>query len=81
MSGPDPAPAVRTHDRLDDAVRAHLAGELKPGEILVSWIVVAATRVMNGGGNVVLAPCGDCMPNWEARGVLAEALSIVGSES
>jgi hypothetical protein len=70
-----------THDQLDDAVRAHVASDLEPGEIVVSWIVVAATRVMDGGGNVILAPAGGCMPNWEARGVLAEALSIVRSES
>lgn len=66
-----------TRDTLDDALRAHVAEQLDPGEIVVTWIAVAATRSVDGGGHVIFTPHQDCMPNWEARGVLATALSIV----
>ena len=67
-----------THDELDDAIRAHAQSLLTPGELIVAWVVLAATRRHDGGGVVIHMPSNDVMPAWEARGIIAEGLIAVG---
>lgn len=61
---------------LDDAVRQHLASYVDDGEVIASWMVLAATRSAEDGG-VVLVETSEAMPQWEARGVLATAMRSV----
>lgn len=67
-----------THQALDEAVRAHAAAEIDPdGEVITSWLVVAATRRFDGGGAVIHLVSDEAMPQWEARGLLSTALRSV----
>ncbi|MGQ0774563.1 MAG: hypothetical protein ACT4NY_09120 [Pseudonocardiales bacterium] len=61
---------------LDEALRTHAASELADdGEVIVSWLALAAVRRHDGGGAVISLPSSGCMPYWEARGLLHEALA------
>lgn len=62
---------------LDDAIRAHVRDLQDEGEVIVSWVVAAATRTYDHGGAVLTAASDDSMPQWEARGILATALRTV----
>jgi hypothetical protein len=62
-----------THRALDDAVRDHLQPHLRPdGEVIVAWLVVAATRAADGGGVVIDEVSDDAIPGWQVRGMVAE---------
>jgi hypothetical protein len=62
---------------LNEAIAAATAHMLADGEIVVSWVVVAATRNYTGGGAVITVVGDDGMPQWEARGLLATAMRSV----
>lgn len=67
-----------TRAALDKAIRDHAADDIRAdGEVIVSWLVLAAIRRYDGGGAVVSMPSGAVMPYWEARGLLHEALACV----
>lgn len=67
-----------TRAELDTAVRAHAASQLEDdGEVIVSWIALAATRRYDGGGVVIHMPSDHAIPYWEARGILTEALTSI----
>lgn len=66
------------HEALDKAIRDHAASELSPdGEVIVSWLALAAVRRHDGGGCVISIPSSGVMPYWEARGLLAEAMAAL----
>lgn len=66
-----------SHEAIDQAIRDHAASELSPdGEVIVSWLALAAVRRHDGGGTVISLPSG-VMPYWEARGLLHEALAAL----
>lgn len=68
----------RTRAALDEAIRAHAASAMNTdGEVIVSWIALAAVRRYDGGGAVIHMPCNDVMPWWEARGILHETLADI----
>lgn len=68
----------RTRAVLDQAIRAHAASSMNPdGEVLVSWLTLAAVRRFDGGGAVISLPSSGVMPFWEARGILTEALAAL----
>lgn len=64
--------------RVDEAI-GDLA-TLQPGEIVVGWVVLAATRHPNGGGQVLRLMNPTHMPPWELKGYLTEALDDVANE-
>jgi hypothetical protein len=69
---------TKTRAQLDEAVRAHAAPQLNTdGEVIVSWITLAATRRYDGGGTVITLPSDSAMPFWEARGLLHESLAAI----
>lgn len=75
---PDEADEDATLAALDQAVRAHAASDLNAdGEVIVSWMALAAVRRYDGGGFVISMPSGTTMPYWEARGILHEALAML----
>jgi hypothetical protein len=64
-----------TRSALDAALRAHAATAMSAdGEVIVSWIALAAVRRYDGGGAVIHMPSSNAMPWWEARGILHETL-------
>lgn len=66
-----------TRDVLDTAVRDHLAAALRPdGEVIVGWLVLAATRSHDGDG-VVLHDASEAMPRWQVRGLIAEMQAVL----
>jgi hypothetical protein len=72
----DRADEEATRTALDAALRAHAASAMyTDGEIVVSWIALAAVRRYDGGGAVIHMPSSDVMPWWEARGILHETLA------
>lgn len=71
-----------TRDALDKAIRDHAADDLRAdGEMIVSWLVLAAVRRYDGGGAVISMPNGAAMPYWEARGILHEALAAIDRQA
>lgn len=66
-----------TRDALDLAVRAHAEDLIDPGEVIVSWIVVLATRRFDGGGAVINLVSDDGLPTYVARGMFGESLSLM----
>jgi hypothetical protein len=78
MTTAEPDNDNTTRAALDDAVRAHAHHQLgSDGEVIVSWITLAATRRYDGGGTVITLPSDQAMPFWEARGILTEALASI----
>jgi len=71
----------QTRAALDDALRAHAAHDLADdGEVIVSWIALAAVRRADGGGVVILMPSDGVMPRWEVLGILYESLRSLDTE-
>jgi hypothetical protein len=71
-----------TRAALDEAVRAHAADVVhSDGEVIVSWLALAAVRRYDGGGVVIQMPSSDVMPWWEARGILHEALAFIDRQA
>lgn len=67
-----------TRAALDIALRAHAMNAIDPsGEVIVTWLALAATRRYDGGGAVIHMPADEAMPFWEARGILGEALAAI----
>jgi hypothetical protein len=72
----------RTRAVLDEALRAHAASAMyADGEVVVSWLALAAVRRYDGGGAVIHMPSSDVMPWWEARGILHEALASIDRQA
>lgn len=69
--------SAETLAALDDAIRAHVRDLQDDGEVVVSWVIAAATRTYEHGGAVLIAASDDSMPQWEARGILSTALRSV----
>ena len=65
----------RTHTALDDAIRAHAADTLDPGELLVNWVVIAGTRHISGGNVITMTY--EAMPDWETEGLLRRAITLI----
>jgi hypothetical protein len=67
---------------LDEAIRAHAADVMSSdGEVIVSWLALAAVRRYDGGGVVIQMPSSEVMPWWEARGILHEALAFIDRQA
>lgn len=67
-----------TRERLDEALRAHMAGDLADdGEVIVSWIAIAATRRHDGGGVILYAGSDEALPRWEVRGMVEEMRGLL----
>ena len=67
-----------TGQALDAALRAHAAAHLTDdGEVIVSWLALAATRRADGGGVVICLPSDGVMPVWEVTGILHETLRVI----
>jgi hypothetical protein len=67
-----------TGQALDAALRAHAAPHLTDdGEVIVSWLALAATRRADGGGVVICLPSDGVMPVWEVIGILHETLRAI----
>jgi hypothetical protein len=78
MTTAEPDDQAETRAQLDTALRAHARHQLgTDGEVIVSWIVLAATRRFDGGGVVITLPSDQAMPFWEARGILGDALAAI----
>lgn len=58
-------------DAIDGALSTMLI--MDPGELVVGWILLGATRSVNGGGQVVRVMSDPTMPPWQVKGILAEA--------
>lgn len=71
-----------TRAALDKAIRDHATSDLRAdGEMIVSWLALAAVRRYDGGGAVITMPNGAAMPYWEARGILHEALAAIDRQA
>lgn len=46
---------------------------MDPGELVVGWVLLAATRNVQGGGQVLRVMSDPTMPPWQMKGILAEA--------
>lgn len=44
------------------------------GEVVISWLVLAATRDHTDSGCVLLMPSGTGIPTWQVKGMLIDAL-------
>lgn len=70
-----------TRDVLDQAVREHMADELRAdGEVIVAWIAIAATRSHDGGGVIIYAGSDEAMPRWQVRGLVEEMRGLLDSD-
>lgn len=80
---PDPADEDALRADLDRAIRSYAATELfNDGEYIVAWIGLAAIIRADGGGAVVTLPGpGDCLPFWQMRGILADAMASVDRQA
>lgn len=67
--------------RLDDAIKAYAEDIVDDGEVIIDWIVCAATRRYDGGGVVITLSGQDGMPEWQARGILTTALRMVDQQT
>jgi|tagenome__1003787_1003787.scaffolds.fasta_scaffold18418463_1 hypothetical protein len=72
MDGRLPHPAD-----LDDAIQGAAGALVEPGELIVSWVVLAATRNASDGGTVLVIPSNAAMPAWEVKGILEDARDSV----
>lgn len=72
MDGRLPHPAD-----LDDAIRAAAGALVDADEVIVSWVVLAATRNASDGGTVLVIPANAAMPGWEVKGIIADAQDSV----
>lgn len=63
---------------LDDAVRAHAATYMEPGDVAITWIALVGIRTVNDAGDnagrVMPVFSDGSMPPWIAKGLLHEAL-------
>lgn len=68
-----------TQRAMDDAIAAHMAHELMPGDLAVSHLVLVGIRNATGDGHnsgrVAVLMSDGSMPPWEARGLLHEGLA------
>jgi hypothetical protein len=73
---------MTTPNELDEAVRAAAEPYVQNGEVIVTWVVLAATRNYRDGGSVVVLPGESGMPLWTAKGIVHDALDemrMIGS--
>jgi len=77
MDGRHPHPAAA----LDEHVRRAAGALVDPGEVVVSWVVLAATRNASDGGTVLFIPSNAAMPAWEAKGIVGDALDLLWAGS
>lgn len=57
--------------RISEAVGA--SHSLRPGELVVAWVLLAATRDPDGGGQVIRMLSDPTMPPWQVKGILGDA--------
>lgn len=62
---------------LGDAISSAAEPLIEDGEVIVAWIVLAATRTHRDGGTVVVLPSDNALPAWQVKGILADALDSV----
>lgn len=58
-------------ETIDTALRGMV--QTTPGEVIVGWVLLAATRTPNGGGQVLRVLSDESMPPWQIKGILVEA--------
>lgn len=63
---------------IDDALRDIV--HTTPGELIVGWVLLAATRTPDGGGQVLRVLADEAMPPWQIKGILVEAHDDVCSD-
>ena len=67
----------RKSDDLAAAIHAAAEPLVENGEVIVGWVVLAATRDARDGGTVLVIPGDRGMPGWAVKGMLTDGLDTV----
>jgi hypothetical protein len=81
MTSPDrPSPEeVRAGIEQIDAAIGDIS-KLGPGELVVAWVVLAATRTPGNGGQVLRILSDESMPPWQVKGILDDGRDDVAND-